>query len=168
MRLYFLLATMFVLVFAACGSSASNANPTAAPTTIVAATTIAPTNTAASGVSSADTPSDQAKAYFAALYSGAATDKFICTGNAKVTDGLKQMAAAVSAGITAGGVKVDTSGLTYETANQTGDSADVKVSGNVKSASAAGTSSEHAFPAQILTMKNDNGWKVCGMGKATS
>ena len=102
-----------------------------------------------------------------ALYSGAATDQFICTGNTKVTDGLKQMDAAVSAGIASGGFKVDTSGLTFETANQTGDSADVKIRGTVKSTSAAGTSSDHVFPAQTLKMKNDNGWKVCGMSSAT-
>jgi hypothetical protein len=158
MRSRSLFSVMFTFVLAAvlaaCGSSAPNANSSSSPK-----------NTTGSGASN---PSDAAKAYFVALYSGAATDLFICTGNTKVTDGLKQMAAAVSAGIAAGGVKVDTSGLTFETANQTGDSADVKVSGNVKSASAAGTSSEHVFPAQTLKMKNDNGWKVCGMGSATS
>ncbi len=154
-------AVIFALVITAilsgCGSSTSIANPTASPT-----------NAVIGGVSGADNPSDVAKGYFAALYSGAATDQFICTGNTTVTDGLKKMGDAVRAGIASGGIKVDTSGLTFETANQTGDSADVKISGKVKSASAAGTSSEHVFPAQILKMKNENGWKVCGMSSATS
>jgi hypothetical protein len=165
MKFHFLLASLFTLAVAACGS-ASNANPTAAPAK-VAPPALAPTNTVASGVSSADNPADAAKAYFVALYSGAATDQILCSGNPTVTAGLKQMGNAVSAGIAAGNVKIDMSGLTYETANQTSDSADVKVSGQIMTTSAAGTAKASDFPPQILKMKNDNGWKVCGMGKAT-
>ena len=145
-------AAMFALVLAAilsgCGGSASNGNA----------------SSSSANSAGADNPADVAKGYFVALYSGAATDPFICTGNAAVTNGLKQMGDAVAAGITSSGAKVDTSGLTYETANQTGNTADVKVSGKVKTVSAAGTSSAHDFPPQTLKMKKDNGWKVCGMG----
>jgi len=147
-------AVMFALVLAAilssCGASASNTNSSSSPA-----------NSAGSGAGS---PADAAKGYFVALYSGAATDQLLCTGNPTATDPLKKMGNALSASITGSGAKVDTAGLTYETANQTGDSADVKVSGKVKTTTTAGTSSETNLPTQTLKMKNDNGWKVCGMG----
>jgi hypothetical protein len=145
-------AVLFTLVIAAilsgCGGSTSSTNTSASP----------------ANSAGADNPAEVAKGYFVALYSGAATDPFICTGNAALTNGLKQMGDAVAAGITSSGAKVDTAGLTYETANQTGDTANVKVSGKVKTVSAAGTSSAHDFPPQTLKVKKDNGWKVCGMG----
>lgn len=81
-----------------------------------------------------------------------------------MTAKLKQMGDAVAAGIAAGNVKIDMAGLTYETANQTSDSADVNVSGQIVTTSAAGTAKASDFPPQTLKMKNDNGWKVCGMG----
>ncbi len=56
----------------------------------------------------------------------------LCTGNPAASDPLKKMGNALSASITGSGAKDDTAGLTYETANQTGDSAGVKVSGKVK------------------------------------
>jgi hypothetical protein len=150
-------AVMFALVFAAilssCGASASNTNSSSSPA-----------NSAGSGASGAGSPADAAKGYFVALYSGAATDLLLCTGNPTATDPLKKMGNALSASITGSGAKVDTAGLTYETANQTGDSADVKVSGKIKTTTTAGTSTESNLPTQTLKMKNDNGWKVCGMG----
>jgi len=152
-----IVAVMFTLILAAilsgCGASASNPNSSSSPA-----------NSAGNGASAAGSPADAAKGYFVALYSGAATDQFICTGNPAATAPLKQMGDALSASLSASGAKVDTSGLTYETANQTTDSADVKVSGKVTTTTKAGTSTVSNLPTQTLKMKNDNGWKVCGMG----
>ncbi len=147
-------ALVLAVILSGCGGTTSNANTSSS----------SPSNSVVSGASSADNPADAAKGYFVALYSGAATDQLLCTGNPAATDPLKKMGNALSASITGIGAKVDTAGLTYETANQTGDSADVKVSGKVKTTTTAGTSTESNLPTQTLKMKNDNGWKVCGMG----
>ena len=150
-------ALVLAVILSGCGGTTSNANTSSS----------SPSNSVVSGASSADNPADAAKGYFVALYSGAATDQLLCTGNPAATDPLKKMGNALSASITASHAKVDTSGLTYETASQSGDSADVKVSGKVKATLPSGTSTESNLPTQTLKMKNDNGWKVCGMGSAT-
>ena len=82
-----------------------------------------------------------------------------------MTDVLKKVALVVSRSLEASNAKFDVSALTYETANQSSDSANVKVSGKLTIVSAAGTSRSGEFPVMTLQMKNESGWKVCGMSR---
>lgn len=117
----------------------------------------AASSSSSSNTSSSGGPTDGAKAFFDALYSGNALDNLICKANAAAADGMKQSAKT----ITASGAKIDTSGLAYEASNQNGDTADVKVSGKLKS-SVSGVSTDMDFPAITVHMKNESGWKFCG------
>src|SRR5215467_6061456 len=100
-------------------------------------------------------PAAGAKGFYEALYSGGALDQFVCKAYAASADAMKSSAAA----LTTGGAKIDLSGLKYEAANQSGDTADVKVSGKLKT-TVSGTSTDTDFPAITLKMKNESGWKV--------
>jgi ketosteroid isomerase-like protein len=132
------LIAALALVLSACGNSGNSGN------------------TSTSG----GDPAAAAKAFFEALYGGSASDALFCkAGGAEVKAALDQSKQA----ITASGAKIDVSGLKYEAANQSGDSADVKVSGKLKM-TVAGTTNEVDYTALTLKMKNeDGGWKVCGM-----
>ena len=110
-----------------------------------------------SSSSSSGGPADGAKAFFDALYSGGALDKLVCKAAGAGADTMKQSASALSAS----GAKIDTSGLKYDVSNQSGDSADVKVSGKLKS-TVSGNSTDMDFPAVTVKMKNEDGWKYCG------
>ncbi len=158
-------AVMFALVFAAilsgCGASAAKA--TIASPTKVESTTVPATDSAASGTNGSDDPAVSAKGYFDALYSGAATAQFICNSPAASISTLTHFSDSVKAALEASGAKFDVSGFKYDTANQSGDAADVSVTGKFTTVSAAGTSTTSDFPALTLTMKNDSGWKMCGL-----
>ncbi|MBX3083353.1 MAG: hypothetical protein KF716_17100 [Anaerolineae bacterium] len=110
--------------------------------------------------SSGGDPAGAAKAFFDALYGGTVADTMFCAANAAaVKTGLEQSKQA----LTASGAKIDVSGLKYDVANQSGDSADVKVSGKIKM-TVAGTTNEADYTPLTLNMKNEGGsWKVCGM-----
>jgi hypothetical protein len=165
-------AALFALVFAAilsgCAGSASIAkttpsSPTKVSPTAASPTTIAPTTSVSSGSSGADNPAASAKGYFDALYSGIAITQFMCSAPAASISTLTHYGDSVTATLNASKAKFDVSGLKYETANLSGDSADVSVTGKVTTISAAGTSTSSDFPSLTLTMKNDNGWKICGL-----
>lgn len=133
-----LLATSFVLslLLAACGGGGSGGG-----------------NTSSSGGG----PADGAKAFFDALYGGNSVDSLICGSNKAAAESYKQAAKT----ITSSGAKIDTSGLKYDVSNQSGDSADVKVSGKLKT-TVSGVSTDTDFPAVTVKMKNESGWKFCG------
>ena len=87
----------------------AGSSPTANSSTAAATTN----NVSESGV--AGSPTDSAKAYIDAEYSGASIDQFLCTGNTKVTDVLKKVALVVNRSSEASNAKFDVSALTYET-----------------------------------------------------
>jgi hypothetical protein len=105
-------------------------------------------------------PADAAKAFFEAVFAGKGDPApLICKSGG---DAFKKGMESMKAGFAASGGTVDVSGLKFETANQTGDSADVKVTGKIK-VSAGGQSMEQDFPPNVVVkMKNEGGWKVCG------
>jgi len=135
------------VVLAACGGGAPSSNSTS--------------NTSSSG--SGGNPADAAKGFYSGLYGDGNIEQYVCSSNKAAVDGIKQGVEASKKQLAAANTKIDVSGLKYETANQSGDSADVKVSGKIKMTT-AGNSMESDFPAVTLKMKNESGWKVCGAG----
>lgn len=117
-------------------------------------------NNGTSNTSSGGDPAAAAKAFYEALYGGTAADSMFCNASAaQVKAAMDQSKAA----LTASGAKIDVSGLTYTTANQNGDSADVKVAGKIKM-TVAGATNEADYTPITIQMKNEGGaWKVCGM-----
>lgn len=159
-----LFALVFIAILAGCTTaSPTKSSPTAAVATISSAATVAPTNSTVSGSSSADDPAVSAKGYFDALYSGSPITQFICSAPAASISSLTHFSDSITGALAASHAKFDLSGLNYKTANQSGDSADVSVSGKITTTSAAGTSTTSDFPALTLAMKNDGGWKICGL-----
>jgi hypothetical protein len=117
--------------------------------------------TSGSGSSAGGSPADAAKGYYEAMYTGGSAENFFCTGDAATTAALKQGLDAAKAAMAAAKTKVDISGLKFDASNQTGDAADVKVSGKLKT-TVGGNSIDTDYPAITLKMKNQSGWKVCG------
>jgi hypothetical protein len=102
-------------------------------------------------------PADGAKAFMDAIYAGKgdANTVFCSAIPAASKDAFNQGAAAIKAAGT-----IDTAGLKYETKNQSGDAADVTVSGNLKA-----NNVDVPFTALTLKMKQEGGaWKMCGAG----
>jgi hypothetical protein len=142
--LFAVLTFGMVVVLVACGSNAGSSS-----------------GSASSGNGS--DPSGAAKGFYEGLYGSGQIDQFVCGSNKTAVDALKQAVESSKSAMAASKATIDVSGLKYETANQSGDSADVKVSGKLKM-SVAGNAQETDFPAITLKMKNENGWKVCGAG----
>jgi hypothetical protein len=104
-------------------------------------------------------PAAAAKAFFEAAFTGKGdAAALVCKAGG---DDFKKGMDTIKSSLTASGATIDVSGLKFETANQSGDSADVKVSGKMK-LTASGTSMDQDFPATTIKMKNEGGWKVCG------
>jgi hypothetical protein len=135
------------IVLVACGGGAPASSPTS--------------NTSSSG--GGGNPADAAKGFYDGLYGDGNIDQYVCGSNKAAVDAIKQGVEASKKQMAAANTKIDVSGLKYETANQSGDSADVKVSGKIKM-TASGNAMETDFPAVTLKMKNESGWKVCGAG----
>lgn len=133
------------LVLAACGSGAPSSS----------------SNNRAS--SSGGNPADAAKGFYNGLYGDGKIEQFVCGSNKAAVDAIKQGVEASKKQMEAVKATIDVSGLKYETANQSGDAADVKVSGKIKT-TVSGVATEADMPAVTLKMKNESGWKVCGMG----
>ncbi len=138
------LGAMFVL--SACGSSGSASSG------------------GASSSGSGGSPADAAKGFYDGLYGGGQIDQFVCSSNKTAVDAIKQSVDSSKSALAASNAKIDVSGLKYDVANQSGDSADVKVSGKITT-TVAGTSTDTDFPPLTLKMKNESGWKVCGMAQ---
>lgn len=135
-----------VFVLAACGGNTGSSS-----------------SNGSSSSGSGGNPADAAKGFYEGLYGSAQIDQFVCGSNKAAVDALKQAVESSKSALAASNAKIDVSGLKYETANQSGDSADVKVSGKLKM-TVAGNTQETDFPAMTLKMKNESGWKVCGAG----
>jgi maltose-binding protein MalE len=125
-------------------------------------------NNSSSGGSSSSggggSPADAAKGFYDGLYGNGQIDQYVCGSNKASVDAIKQGVDASKSAMAASKATIDVSGLKYEVANQSGDAADVKVSGKLKT-TVAGTSTDTDFPPVTLKMKNESGWKVCGMGQ---
>lgn len=74
---------------------------------------------------------------------------------------IKAGMAAAKANYAQSGTTLDLSSLTFTTQNESGDTADVAVSGKLK-ITINGATTEIDYPVPLLKMKNENGWKVCG------
>jgi hypothetical protein len=131
------------LVLAACGSGVSGG--------------------ASGGGGGGGNPADAAKGFYNGLYGDGKIEQFVCESNKAAVDAIKQGVEASKKQMEAVKATIDVSGLKYETANQSGDAADVKVSGKIKT-TVSGVATEADMPAVTLKMKNESGWKVCGMG----
>ena len=139
----FLMTFAMAFVLSACGGASSGGS------------------SSSSNSSSGGDPAAAAKGFFDAAFSGGALEQYVCTSNAAAVDGIKQGMNTLKTSLTASGAKIDTSGLTYAVSNQSGDSADVKVSGKLKT-TVSGQSVESDYPAATIKLKNESGWKVCG------
>lgn len=110
--------------------------------------------------SSGGDPAAAAKAFYEALYGGSTSDAMFCNASAATVKAAMDQSKAA---LTASGATIDVSGLTYTVANQSGDSADVKVAGKIKM-TVSGASNEVDYTPITVQMKNEGGtWKVCGM-----
>ncbi len=134
-----------MIALSACGSSGSSSNTT-------------------SSSGGGGSPADAAKGFYDGLYGSGQIDQFVCASNKASVDAIKQSVTASKSALAASNASIDVSGLKYDVANQSGDSADVKVSGKIKT-TVGGASNDTDFPAITLKMKNESGWKVCGMAQ---
>ncbi|MEO8613143.1 MAG: hypothetical protein ABI690_34950 [Chloroflexota bacterium] len=155
-------ALIFTIILAGCGASAPKATSAPSPTK-VESTTVSPTDSAMSEAAASDDPAASAKGYFDALYNGDPVDQFVCNSPDASISTLTNFSDSAKVALEISGAKFDVSGFKYETANQSGDTADVSVSGKYITVSAAGTSTTADFPTLTLTMKNEGGWKICGL-----
>jgi hypothetical protein len=104
-------------------------------------------------------PAAAAKSFFEAVFTGKGdAAALVCKSGG---DAFKQGMDSMKTTLTASGATIDIAGLKFEAANQSGDSADVKVSGKMK-ITVSGASTEQDFPPSTIKMKNEGGWKVCG------
>jgi ABC-type phosphate/phosphonate transport system substrate-binding protein len=137
-RLLFLLSLIAAMLIAACGGGGQTS-------------------------SSGGTPADAAKAYLnASLLGQGDPASLLCS--TLPADTKQQMQSAfdtMKQTYAASGAKLDISGLTFTSQNESGDSAEVVVSGKIK-VEIGGNSQELDYPQSTIKMKNENGWKVCG------
>ncbi len=103
------------------------------------------------------TPADVARQFFDAVYSGGDIAPLVCSAAAESVESMREGLASIAAS----GAEVDVSGLTFTTQNESGDTAEVLVAGNIK-VSVSGVEQEVPFPETPIPMRNENGWKVCG------
>jgi hypothetical protein len=114
------------------------------------------------GAAAAGSPTDAAKAFFAAVFSGNDINPYLCTTNADAAKAISQGMSTMKTSLEASGAKIDTSGLVFDAGTVSGDTAQVKVSGKLKT-TVAGTSVDSDYPAATIPMRNEGGnWKVCG------
>ena len=110
----------------------------------------------------AGNPADAAKAFFAAVFSGGDINPYLCTTNAASAKAISDGMATMKTALAASGAKIDTSGLTFDAGTPSGDTAQVKVGGKLKT-TVSGVSQVTDYPAATLTLKNESGtWKICG------
>lgn len=115
------------------------------------------------GAVSAATPADGARAFFSAVFTGESADaqNYICSALAE--QGADEMVAAfdtMKTVLTVAGGTIDISGMVFTTTSESGDNAQVRVSGALKS-SQQGVE-ELEFPEMDVPMAREGGvWKVC-------
>ena len=103
------------------------------------------------------TPAAVAQQFFEAVYSGGDIAPLVCSSAAAAVESMREGLSSIAAS----GATVDVSGLTYTTQNESGDTAEVVVTGVIK-VSVSGVEQEVPFPETPIPMRNENGWKVCG------
>jgi hypothetical protein len=104
-------------------------------------------------------PAAAAKAFYDAAFAGTATIDMICS-TAPNRDQIKDSFDQMRTQMAQGGGTVDTSGVTFTVANQSGDTATVNVGGNLK-VTVSGVTTDVPMEGTTIPMKNENGWKVC-------
>jgi hypothetical protein len=113
------------------------------------------------GGGTSNTPDGAVKAWFDAAFAGnvdTVKANTCSASQATVETSSEQFAAIAGAGAT-----VDTSGLTYTKATESGDNATVSIGGNIK-VTVAGVDSEQPMTGMTVPLVKESGaWKVCGM-----
>jgi hypothetical protein len=111
-------------------------------------------------------PADVARAWFNAAFAGDADT--VRANTCTAGQDQAQTVADTYAGMTAAlqGAEVDYSGLTYTTANESGDNATVEIGGNVR-VTVAGQTTEQPMsggdePIEMPLVREGGVWKVCG------
>lgn len=141
-RLYVVVLPLIVFLLAACGGGGGG-------------------NTTTNN-SSAGSPADAVKGFFDAVFAGEDVTALICTSNAEQAAAIAQGMETMRETLTSSGAEIDTSGLTYTVKSESGDTAEVEVSGNIK-VTVSGVSQDQPYPAVPVPVRNEGGtWKVCG------
>lgn len=110
----------------------------------------------ASPASGTGKPEDGAKAMFDAVFAGKDIAPMVCSSSQGDVSKMKEAFSRFGDA----GATIDTSGLTYTASDVSGDKATVKVGGKLK-VTVSGTSKDVPLPGLPISMKNENGWKVC-------
>ncbi|MBX3062139.1 MAG: hypothetical protein KF726_04135 [Anaerolineae bacterium] len=142
--------------------NASNTNGTPGDTGANTGGAGATSDGSTSGGATAGDPVAAAQIFVQSLYAGGVVDGMLCLTDANAATSVRTaMEQTRDSAMTNGGT-VDTSALTYMVTNQTADSAEVAVDGNL-SITANGSTNASTFPPTTLRMRNEGGvWKVCG------
>jgi hypothetical protein len=132
------ISLLAILLLAACGGGASSGGGGAQ--------------------SSGASPADVARQFFEIAFSGEGDiAPLVCSASAEQVEAMREGLAQVAAT----GAEVDVSGLTFTAQNESGDTAEVVVSGTLK-LTVADVEQELPFEETTIPMRNENGWKVCG------
>jgi hypothetical protein len=107
-------------------------------------------------------PANAAKNFFIDTWAGKAVAAYMCTSNAAaaqtVKQGLEQLTNTLQ-----GKATIDSSGLKFETSSQSGDTAQVKLTGKYKLTVPGRTDTTLEISETMITMKKEgDSWKVCG------
>jgi hypothetical protein len=114
------------------------------------------------GGGASNTPEDAAKAWFEAAFSNN-LDALKAQTCAASQDQVETVAEAYAT-LGETGSAVDTSGLTYTKASESGDNATVNIGGSVK-ATVQGVEMDQPMPEIPMPLVKENGaWKVCNLG----
>lgn len=142
-----IISVILVLILAACGGPAPASNG----------------GQGESNANSGGTPDAAARAFFEAVFSGEGdVAPMLCSVNAAAAEQIREGMEALKSTLAAGNATVDMSGLNFETTSESGDTAQVRISGSLK-VSIAGVDQETDYPEVTIPMRNEGGsWKICG------
>lgn len=144
-----LASLILILVLAACGGTSTQPLTGATPA-------------GGGGGGGADSPEAAVRGFLEAVYTGEGdAAAMMCESNADVAEQTRAGMAAITAAFAANNASVDASGLTYETISEEGDTAQVTVGGNLE-VTVAGTAQTIPFTETTITVRNEDGWKICG------
>jgi hypothetical protein len=134
--------------------------PTKAPT--LNSSTESDVGIAGSITESSGSPADAAKTFFLDTWAGKNVASSMCTSNPAgaqtVKQGLVQLTNTLQ-----GKATIDGSGLKFKTSSQSGNSAQVKLTGKFTLIVPGHTDATLQFSETTINMKNEGGsWKVCG------
>ncbi len=96
------------------------------------------------------------------MFSGGDVNQYLCTANAAQAKAISQGMDTIKQSLAASGAKIDPSNLKFDAAAPSGDTAQVTVSGKLKT-TIGSNSTDTDYPSTKISMKNEGGsWKVCG------